>query len=204
MNTVPKLWPGCTMVLLGAGPSLTREDVESVKGRARVLAINRTFELAPWADVFYSADEKPFRWYADLGLRECQGLKYSLTNGVQKMGVTLLRRGLESGLSLDPNVLHTGKNSGYSAINLAVHLGATRIVLLGYDMQRGPKGEEHYHADHPNKSRAKYEVFQSFFPSLVEPLQAAGVSIANCSRRTALECFPRMQLDAALREAVAA
>ena len=192
------------MVILGAGPSLTAADVEAVRGRARVIAINRTFELAPWADVLYSADEKPFRWYWEHGLKDCPGLKYSLTNGVQKMGVTLLQRGLESGLSRDPHVLHTGKNSGYSAINLAVHLGASRILLLGYDMQRGPNGEEHCHADHPSRSTPRYELFQSFFPSLVEPLREAGVSIVNCSRRTAIECFPRMDLEIAMRQAVAA
>ena len=65
-------------------------------------------------------------------------------------------------------------------------------------MQRGPKGEEHHHPDHPNKSRAEYSRFLPHFKTLVEPLKAAGVEIVNCTRRTALTCFPKANLRDAL------
>jgi hypothetical protein len=109
------------------------------------------------------------------------------------------------GLELRPTHLARGRNGGYQAINLAVHLGAKRILLLGYDMMRGPKGEEHWHGDHPNRSRSPYTTFQACFPSLVDPLKAEGIEVINCSRRTALTCFPRKSLQDALGEkAVAA
>jgi hypothetical protein len=43
------------------------------------------------------------------------------------------------------------------------------------------------------------------FPTLVDPLTAIGVSIVNCTRRTALQCFPCAALEDALarREAAA-
>jgi hypothetical protein len=73
-------------------------------------------------------------------------------------------------------------------------------VLLGYDMQRGPKGQEHWHAEHPSPSRPDYKNWLHRFSTLVEPLSGAGVSIWNCSRATALECFPRRPLRDVLPE----
>lgn len=45
--------------------------------------------------------------------------------------------------------MHSGGNSGYQAANLALHTGARRIVLVGYDMRRGADGRAHWHGDHP-------------------------------------------------------
>lgn len=207
--SVERIWPGETVVCIASGPSLTAEDVALVRGKARVIAINANYTLAPWCDVLYAADAKFWRWiykgthpYGDgpAFLREFAGLKYTLTRGAADVhkSVTVLRRGIDTGLSVNPTTLNTGRNSGYQAINLAVLLGASRILLLGYDMQQGPKGQEHWHVDHPNKSRSPYQNFRSFYPSLVEPLKAAGVEVINCTRRTALTCFPRMALEHAL------
>ena len=48
MPEVSRLWPGSTVVCIGSGPSLTPEDVAYVRGKARVIAINRSVDLAPW------------------------------------------------------------------------------------------------------------------------------------------------------------
>lgn len=203
--SVPRLWPNDTVVCLGAGPSLTTEDVEFVRGKAKVIAINAAYAMAPWADVLYCADVSPFKWYWDRGpkgyervtIREFQGRKYSLTaNAAKYHGVVVLKQWREEGLSLDPHRLCLGKNSGYQAINLAVLLGATRIVLLGYDMQVGAKGDEYFFAgSHPDKKRSAYPEFRKRFPTIVQPLKDAGVEVINCSRQTALTCFPRKPLS---------
>ncbi len=208
LASVPRLWPDSTVVCIASGPSLTPEDVAFVRGKAKVIVVNTSYLLCPWADVLYAADFKWWHWMHDRVKRQewaaFDGLRYSLTKESERYGVTVLRRGSEDGLSLKPTHLSTGKNSGYQAINLAVLLGASRVVLLGYDMQPGPKDEEHWHADHPNKSRSPYARFQSYFPTLVQPLAEAGVSIVNCTRRTALECFPRQVLRDALAETAVA
>ena len=200
--SVPRLWPNETAVCLASGPSLCAEDVEFVRGKAKVIAINASYAMAPWADVLYCADVNPFKWYWDKGpkgyerlpMREFQGRKYSLTKSAAKyQGVSVLQQWREEGLSLDPRRLCLGKNSGYQAINLAVLLGATRIVLLGYDMQPGPTGEYFFGA-HPDKKRSAYKVFREKFATLVQPLKAAGVEVINSSRETALTMFPRRPL----------
>jgi hypothetical protein len=200
--TVPKLWPGATVVCIASGPSLVQDDVDDVRGKARVIAINTCYKLAPWADVLYAADEKWWRWHK--GVPEFTGLRYSLDRIAVKWDVTILSKSSTTGLDMRPTHLARGMNSGYQAINLAVHLGAARIVLLGYDMQRGPKGQEHWHPDHPNGSRSPYPQFAACFPSLVEPLKAAGAEVVNCSRVSALKCFPRRELRDVLAESAVA
>ena len=190
--TVPALWPGSTIVCLGTGPSLTAADVAAVQGKARVIAINDAYTLAPWADVLYACDAKWWTWHK--GAPTFQGRKYALTaRAALWPGVQLLKDTGMTGLERQPHGLKTGKSSGYQAINLAVHLGAARVVLLGYDMQG-----QHYFGAHPDKSAPPFALCLSHFASLVEPLRAAGVEVINCSRRTALTVFPRRQLEAVL------
>jgi hypothetical protein len=206
VHPVPRLWPGETFVCIASGPSLTREDVEAVRGRARVIAVNRSIELAPWADVWYAADAQFWKWvYRSIGdyapvtaiAERYEGRKYTVTKESTKWpGVTLLGRGSSDGLSLDPMKICLGGNSGYQAINLAVLLGASRIVLLGYDMQLGTRGKRHWHSDHPPAfMNSPLQTFRQHFPTLVRPLKDAGVSIVNCSRATALTCFERQTIE---------
>ncbi len=200
---VQKLWPESTVVCIGGGPSLTPEDVATVQGRTHVIAINDAYKIAPFAEVLYAADAKWWRHHA--GVPSFKGMKFTLQPEARRWpGVQVLRNTGQYGLEHDPRALKTGRNGGYQAINLAVHFGARRILLLGYDMQAGPKGKSHWFGDHPWGSRSPYASFIRCFDSIVEPLREAGVTVINCSRKTALDAFPRMTIDEALAlEAVA-
>jgi len=100
-----------------------------------------------------------------------------------------------TGLELEPTGLRTGRNSGYQAINLAVHLGAARILLLGYDMAENPVGPSHWFGEHPDHQPSPYPQMREAFDTIVEPLAAIGVTVVNCSRRTALTAFPCALLE---------
>lgn len=106
------------------------------------------------------------------------------------------------GLCTRPGRIHTGGNSGYQAIGLAFMFGAARIVLLGYDMQRGPNGEAHHHPDHPgdlpNSPRERMAEWARRFVELAGDLRRHGVEVINATRRSALRCFEPMPLDIAL------
>lgn len=190
-------------VLIGGGPSLTREDVESVRGRAFVIAINDAYKLAPWADVLYAADQKWWNWHD--GVPSFAGEKYAIESSdpVTWPGVCVLRNTGPLGLETEPWGLRAGHNSGYQAINLAVHLGAKRIVLLGYDMAPADDGRSHWFGEHPDRTVSPYPQMRAAFDTLVEPLQALGVEVFNCSRHTALLTFPCVPLDVALEERAA-
>lgn len=192
--SVPRLWPGATVVCLGTGPSLTAADVASVRGRARVIAINDAYKLAPWADVLYACDAKWWAWHK--GVPTFPGLKYAIQAGADRWpGVQLLRKTGDTGLELSPHGLRTGSNSGYQAIGLAVHLGAARILLLGYDMTGGAA---HFFGKHPDGSGPPFKLCLERFATLVAPLRERGIDIVNCTRTTALRCFPCQPLEQAL------
>ncbi len=105
----------------------------------------------------------------------------------------------QTGLETEPTGLRHGSNSGYQAINLAVHLGAKRIILLGYDM-RQDGGRNNWHDEaRPLASPDVYK--QSMLPhfdTLVEPLRERGVEVINATPDSALECFPKISLEDAL------
>jgi len=194
-TSVPVLCPGGTVVCLGGGPSLTQEDVNHCHGKATVVAINDAWRLAPWADALIASDAAWWRHYQ--GVPAYRGLKFSLEPGASVFAsVTVLRNTGDSGLETDPTGVRTGRNTGAAAINLAVHFGAKRIVLLGYDMEAKSEAKSHWFGGHPRGLRggSPYPLFRQMIGTMVEPLARAGVEVVNCSPDTALTCFPRQPL----------
>lgn len=196
--TVPRLLPnGGTVVCLGGGPSLTEADVAYCRGKADlVIAINNAYQLAPWADVLYACDARFWTWHR--GVKSFKGLKFSLQKAAAVWSaVGVLKRTGDYGLERKPHGLRTGRNSGYQAINVALHLGATRVLLLGYDMQL-TGGRCHWHPPHPNNQPPPVQSFRGAFRMLAPQLAGYGLTVINCSRETALTCFPCQPLEQAL------
>ena len=88
-------------------------------------------------------------------------------------------------------------NSGAGAISAAVHAGAKRVILLGYDCQK-TGGKSHWHGDHPKNlgNAGRIEAWHDGFAKLKN--DCSHVEILNATRETALECFDRITLEAAL------
>jgi hypothetical protein len=95
-----------------------------------------------------------------------------------------------AGLTTDPEAICNGHNSGSAALNVAVHLGAKRILLLGYDMGPDSKGRRHFFDVGATVVNSPFEKFRKLTATMVEPLKALGIEVINCSRSTRLECFP--------------
>lgn len=215
---VPRLLPaGGTMAVLGSGPSLAAADVDLLRGRVDgVIAVNNAYVLAPWATALYAADGKWWKWHN--GACESHvvervtypafpGLKYCLAATKWK-DVQVLRRGPEVGLTADPSRVALGRNGVYQAINLAVHFGATRILLLGVDMANGQRADgkgssDHFFGHHPDHTAPQFSLCLERFPTMLKPLADLGVEVLNCSRRTALKAFPLVSLEEALALPVA-
>lgn len=194
-HVVPRLCPGGTVVCLASGPSIHKDDVDYVRDRASaIIAVNDTYRLAPFATALMASDAA---WWIH-HKPQFDGLKYSLENSAARVaGVMVLKRSGEHGIETDPTGLRTGRNSGAAAINLAVHFGASKIILLGYDMQatRGDK-HSHFFGHHPFPLRrsSNYHLFRSMFDKMVDALAKLNVEVINCSRETALKAFPRKPL----------
>lgn len=188
-------WAGETAYLLAGGPSMRNVPVHRLRNRC-VIAINDSFELAPWADYLYFCDK---RWWDTRRYKvrnQFAGRKLvTMTNAIEGV-FTLACTGLE-GLETDPCAIRHGNNSGYQAINLAYHLGAKRIVLLGYDMCLGRNGETHWNygmrpegaRDNGYDNVLRYTMLPHF-KTLAAPLEAAGVKVFNACPGSALQVWP--------------
>lgn len=171
-----------------------------MKDRARVIVINATYKLAHWADVLYAAD---FRfWDTYMGsIRSCfRGELWSVSEQAQeKYGTYWIRHGQNAGFCEEPDTINGGGNSGYQGIHLAATFGATRILLLGFDMQR-TNGKEHWHGKHEGglPNGIGYVHWMKALDVLYRDLTARGVEIVNCTRTTAWKTPKRMDLEAAL------
>jgi len=214
-------WVGETVVLLGGGPSLTLEQVEMVRAAdVRCIAVNDAYLVAPWANVQYAADAHWHRWHTEgiakpmLGLTAAdvrarwlgfQGQKCSIQDsGGSDLGpsVHIMRNrdhpGRSMGLSLDPQFLVTGFNSGFQSLNLAVLAGAKRILLVGFDGQP-TDGRDHFHGSHPRPTPpAAYPLYRQAMSAAENALITAGVEVLNCSPGSAINSFPKVQLETAL------
>jgi len=96
------------------------------------------------------------------------------------------------GLSGARDRITYGGNSGHQAVHLAYNLGASRIILLGYDFG----GEGHWFGDHPGSLRSghAFNKWLAEMAYLAQALAAQGVEVINCSRETAITCFPRKSI----------
>ena len=215
---VPRQWHTSGLaVLVASGPSLTREDVAYCRrcvSRPHVLVVSDSWQYAPWADALYSYEAA--WWNHHQGVPAFRGQKWSSVplestsrnvdldirpqaDSVEQWALQWVRGEDRLGLSFDPQLIHYGSNSGYQALNLAILFGARRIVLLGYDMQ-STGGREHFFGPHPHPLRrwSDFAKFADMFRAAVPDLAAHNIEVINCSRETALDCFPRARLKDAL------
>lgn len=202
-----KDWKARPAVVIAAGPSLTPADVDIVRAsreadRIRVIAVSNTWKLcSPWADVFFAGDRRYWIEYLQRMLRYGVPRERLATccNVTAKMERITYHRALNRpGLGLTE--LHTGGNSGWMGLNLAYLLGARRIYLLGFDMMLGPDAEKHFDGAHTGKCDValNFAEWRHRFAKAVPDIEKAGLAVINCSRRTALDCFPRSTIDAEL------
>lgn len=190
-------WRGQTAVIVAGGPTAKDAPLDDMKGKCRCIAVNEGYRLAGWADVLYGCDGR--WWQVRQGVKGFVGLKISQdlravrqfkdirkVDVVHKDEILVERKGQ----------IGSGGNSGFQAINLAVQFGATRIVLVGFDM-RIDRGI-HWHGPHPNhlnNPRAtNVERWRRAIDGAAGQLMALGVIVVNASQVSELTGYPKMSL----------
>lgn len=192
----PRMWPDSMCFILGGGPSLKGFDIEILKGR-NIIAVNQAYKLAPWIPVMFFGD---CRWLGDnrKELLNFGGLKVtSCDQHANKPGLKVIKkRNQPNGLSLDPSFVVWNLSSGACAINLAVHFGVNRIVLLGFDMEQ-VNGKNNYHDDYKNANQKNnpYSRFMGKFPVIADSLKKANIECINACLTSKLDVFPKMSLE---------
>lgn len=195
---VPREWPGETVFIIGGGPSVPVGRIDELRGR-RVIAINDAgLVLAPWADVLFFADQRWLAWNEpDLHLHKG---RWKVTRRIVRQppkGIEIrsVRYSQCMGFSRDPGVI-SGFCGGGNAINLAYHLGAARIVLMGFDMRPGNWHDRHRAPPLSDQHALK---FIPAIERMAPELAADGVDVINATPGSALTCFPVVHPDEVLR-----
>ena len=190
---------------VASGPSFTEAQAELIRtahaaGKCALLVVNRMWERFPDADVLYAADAKWWREYWPRVQHGFNGECWTAdANVAREFGLCPIKvDGRGQGLSRDPAVIFSAINSGYQAIGLAYHFGATQMILVGYDMQH-TGGRRHSHPDYPTPKFTNANGVASWAPAFTQlgrDLNAAGVRTVNCTISTALDpdAWPRADL----------
>lgn len=190
-----------TIVCIAPGPSLTGEQCNKVRGRAPAIVVNNAYQLAPWAQWLYACDQTWWDVYAQDVQRRFKGECWTYAkqaarqHGLNRIEIAPPPQRFV-GLSTTPGVIHGGWNSGYQAINLALHFGAKRIVLIGYDLRGSHFFGEYRHPTLARNERRFDKWIEAF--ETIDPAKY-GIEIINCTPASALRCFPTMDLDDGLQ-----
>ena len=178
--------------------------------RWTLYACNDAYRLAPDAALLHACNWQWWdaRWDQ---VRDLPAEKWT-TSAVAagKYGIRWIAEVNEPGLSTNPDVLHHGHSSGYQLVGQAYRNGATRILLLGYDLKFAPDydGASRQIGSGPRHFFGEYEAALQHWPKvkvragvhyeLVEMYGAIArqglVEIINCTPGSALDCFPVMDI----------
>lgn len=200
-------WSGCAAVCIASGPSLTRSDCALIAAwkaaspeTRKVIAVNNSHELAPWADVVFAFDRKWWLVYGEC-IKEGPELWTSNREVAKVLGLHHVRGEMGGGMPYGKDSIKLGRNSGFQAVQLALFFGAARVVLTGYDMQR-THGLSHWHGDHKsallgNPVASKFRYWHADFAAMPDDVRAR---VTNATRQTALTCFTRADLHDCLVE----
>jgi len=233
---VPKIWSG-TCFIIGGGTSLAsqfnvpdevvpeeREEFLEFGSylsqihNEHIIGVNLAAFLGDFVDIAYWGDSDTYSqykgWFDDFG-----GLKVSSAGKFgdpkYKSIKHLFKEGSVGISRKNDELSWVGKNSGASAINLAVHLGCTKIVLLGFDMKSSTVGRKWWHTGYPDKLYApsnkdlnegntwvprevnpkeSYNRHLSGFPEVAADAKKYGIEIINLCPDSMIEQFPKMSL----------
>lgn len=187
-------------IVVAPGETLTKKMAEACRGYP-VIAVKQSWKRLPWADVLYVCDA--YLWDLYKGIPEFEGEKWSSHDEsssnnklrcAAQYHLRLVRGEHQPGFSRDPAKIHYGRNSGFQAINMALHWlrgPRRRVVLVGFDMQGG-----YFYGQHPRKG-GNFGAYMSSFDEASKSLPK-GIEIINATPKSLLRCFPRMPLEQAL------
>lgn len=192
--------------VIASGPSANVQDAQMLRACCDlIIAINDSWRLCRGSDgkyfndCIYGTDMKWWKYAIGDIARDFDGDLWTQRKGwteePESLGIKCMESSCEPDLCAEPGKIHTGSNSGFAAINLAYHLAAKTIILLGYDMRMLGINRHHNMVDRPDSLNVEsnYSDFIGQF-NLIDT-KKHGIKILNASRRTSLTCFPLVDLE---------
>jgi hypothetical protein len=170
-----------TVVCIASGFSLTEEDCKLVEQSGLpTIVLNSSWVRARFAKILYSGDCA--WWRKNHNSVDIDAEKWTSCPEAQaSFGLHYFRSPTRNW------------NSGLRAIELAEVLGAKKVILLGYDCQIDYG--VHWHDKHEGLSNPTDKVCRDWRVQFAGLAKRSKIEIINCSRLTALTCFPRAKLE---------
>jgi hypothetical protein len=173
----------------------------AIQGRARVFVIKGAWRAAPWADALYGIDRH--WWLASQGGKKFRGRKFSPSPTICRVyqDVTLIRLKSRAelltgetgyvGCGLDQG----GGYSGFQAANLAIQFGATRLILVGWDMHmtEGAHWADDKGVSPPDKGRM--DSWRVAMDACAPQFERLGIEVLNASPSSALKAYSKVELE---------
>lgn len=191
----PREWQEETCLVVGGGRSIADLGHDKIlprfEGRYPIIACNSSFLIVPSCEVLFGADQRWWnenRWNIGRHLGFWKVTRRPLA-GKQPYPVHYVRSEHKGGLSLDPGVIY-GRNSGHLALNLALHFGASRVILVGFDLVTDQRGPQNWHTLHSRP--ANVDAFKTWIGDLelaAPILRKNSISVLNANPNSAINCF---------------
>lgn len=184
---------GSDVFVIGGGPSLRGFDFTRLKGRNTIGCNAAGFLGSDICNVLFFADRE---WYGKFYERVFE------FGGTVVTDCPDMRDDRPSWLyylprSTFPGVFKDclgGGNSGSAAINLALIMGARRVLLLGFDGALGGDGASNWHRDTIDAPDANvYPYFENAHRAIAQMLPETfpDAQIINLNPNSTIGCFPK-------------
>ena len=212
---IKPLFEGETAVICGTGPSITPEAIElcnqaKKEGKIRLFGVNLTYQYFD-LNVLHGCNWQFWDFYypKDLNLQRSSFFKFTTRPELEGKypGLHFIREIWEPGLSTNPNVVHAHHNSGPQVLNLALHYGIKKMLLIGHELAYRPGQKRHFFHEYPLEMQ---HFTRNLGPNgelvgLIKEYETInpsdyGIEIYNCTPDSALTHFPFMDLEEAINE----
>ena len=216
MWSIPRIWEGSDVWIIGGGPSVPHEfDIPDniiqkvIKGASpalyspymeklhskHVIGINVAYLLGNWIDIVFFGDTNFWLKYQN-SLANFPNIKVSCHSGVAKIDWVKYvphDKNHPKGISTKPNMVSWNENSGAAAISIAAHAGAKRIILLGFDMKLNGD-RQHWHNIYGKSNSKRFYAHMIGFKQIAIDARKLGIEIINASPDSAIQEFKKVSV----------
>jgi len=199
---IKPIYEGQTAIIIGTGSSLTTDQIVTAKyyqdaGAVKLFGCNRAFEFA--LDVLHGCNYQFWDYYWP-EIKDLRCDKWTTRPGLKYEGLNYIEERWIDGLSTDKSYIAAHHGTGPQLINIALHYGVKKMLLIGWDMRHS--GKRHYFGEYP---QALHHVTKNLGPDgellgLIKEMETInpddyGIEIINCTPNSALTHFPMGNLD---------
>lgn len=204
------MYPYDDVIVLAGGASVMEYDLRHIHERGYLIGVNDA-AIFTHVDVAFTMDRL---WLEgrQLMLKILNPPEVYYRKGTPKNFDPPQRWVAYTHADADPTVMtsemgkYNGSNSGTCALNLAYQRAQRRVFMLGFDMQRGPRGEKHWYPDYPwaadEKSGTKKGTYRDWteeFAVIHTQFLAKGLKVYNVNHRSLITAFETITYDKFLR-----